>query len=128
MVLLSDQMSNLFKNGFMRLRPSNEPAIRHLLHIVNNYTGGPYGFYSGHASNSFAVATFIILTIGREKKYLVWISLSYAVLVSYSRIYLGVHYPLDVLSGALAGILIGSLMVWGMNKGINSLAKKRLVE
>ncbi|MBK7029948.1 MAG: phosphatase PAP2 family protein [Bacteroidales bacterium] len=120
MIVLSDQMANLFKNGFMRLRPSNEPAIRHLIHIVNGYTGGPYGFYSGHAANAFAVATFVILMLGKEMKYLVWICLSYATLVSYSRIYLGVHYPLDVLTGAIAGILTGGLMVRGLEKWMKS--------
>lgn len=110
MILLSDQVCNLFKNGVMRLRPSNEPSLAGMVHIVKGYTGGSYGFYSAHASNSFAVAVFIVTMLKRQRKYLLPIGLSFALMVSYSRIYLGVHYPLDVLTGILAGSLIAFLI------------------
>jgi len=106
MIIVSDQLCNLSKETVMRFRPSNDPMIGHLVHTVNSYRGGSYGFYSGHASNSFAVAVFMIVMVGRLRKILIPICLFYALIVSYSRIYLGVHYPLDVLAGALAGSII----------------------
>jgi len=112
MIVLSDQFCNLAKFTFLRLRPSNEPVLRNLVHLVHGYSGGAYGFYSGHASNSFAVALFAIGMIKRFRNYLIPFMLCFAVLVSYSRIYLGVHYPGDILTGATAGSLIG----WGMSR------------
>jgi undecaprenyl-diphosphatase len=106
MIVISDQTCNYFKNSVMRLRPSNDPAIKHLVHIVKGYTGGDFGFYSAHASNSFAVAIFMMSLVRSRRKLLTSICLPFAILVSYSRIYLGVHYPGDVLTGAIAGSLI----------------------
>jgi undecaprenyl-diphosphatase len=111
MVVVSDQSANLFKNNVMRLRPTNDPSIRDLVLTVNGYTGGQYGFYSGHASNSFVVAVFVVGLIRHGRKYLVPLCFGYALMVSYSRIYLGVHYPGDVLAGAIAGSLIALLFV-----------------
>lgn len=107
LVVLSDQSSNLAKFAFTRFRPSNEPLLKGLVHILRNYSGGDYGFYSGHASSSFAVAVFVICLAGRRHKWLIPLMLFYAILVSYSRIYLGVHYPSDILVGALAGSIYG---------------------
>jgi undecaprenyl-diphosphatase len=106
MLLISDQLCNLFKQSVMRLRPSNDPEISPFVHIVNDYRGGTYGFYSAHASNAFAVAIFMIRLVKRKMKLLVPVCITYAVLVSYSRIYLGVHFPFDVMTGAIAGSLI----------------------
>ncbi len=110
MITVSDQFCTLSKEYFMRLRPSNEPSLQHLIHIVNGYTGGSYGFYSSHASNSFAVAVFLAGMIRKGRKYFIPLAFAYALITSYSRMYLGVHYPGDVLTGAIAGCLIG----WGM--------------
>lgn len=107
LIVLSDQSANLAKFAVARLRPSNEPTLHGLIHLLRNYSGGDYGFYSAHASSSFAVAVFVISIIGRRYKWLIPLMLSYAILVSYSRIYLGVHYPGDVLVGILMGSLIG---------------------
>lgn len=107
LIVLSDQSANLAKFAFARLRPSNEPTLLGLVHLVRNYSGGDYGFYSGHASSSFAVAVFVISLAGRQNKWLIPLMLSYAVLISYSRVYLGVHYLGDVLVGALAGSIYG---------------------
>jgi undecaprenyl-diphosphatase len=110
MIVASDQFCNLAKNSVMRLRPSQDPGIQAMVHIVNDYRGGMYGFYSGHASNAFAVALFVITIAGKKLKYLIPVCLLYATLTAYSRIYLGVHYPGDILTGALAGTLLGTGM------------------
>lgn len=108
LITLADQISTeVFKKGIERLRPTHNPEIRDLVHIVNDYRGGMYGFVSSHAANSFAVAIFFSLVMKLR-----WFSCSiitWAALVSYSRIYLGVHYPGDILGGALLGIALAFL-------------------
>ncbi len=108
MIVTTDQLCNLSKNSFMRLRPSHEEHLMTVVHIVNEYRGGMYGFYSGHASNAFAVALFMITALAGARWYIIPISLVYALLTAYSRIYLGVHYPLDIVVGALTGALLGT--------------------
>ena len=112
LILLSDQISvQVFKEGFQRYRPCHNLDIKSLVHIVNNKCGGTYGFVSSHATNSFAIATFIGLLLKRqEMKWALLLLVVWAAIVSYSRIYLGVHYPSDVVGGALLGITLA----WGM--------------
>jgi undecaprenyl-diphosphatase len=107
-IFLVDQGSVvLFKNTFQRLRPCHNPQISALVHLVNNECGGKYGFISSHAANTFALALFSTLFF-KNIKFTIFI-FSWASIVSYSRIYLGVHYPSDILAGALFGSLIGYL-------------------
>lgn len=107
-ISLADQLSVIaFKETFQRLRPSHNASIMHLVHIVNDYRGGLYGFISNHAADSFTLACLMSLLF--RKKYLAILLFAWASIVSYSRIYLGVHYPGDILGGAAFGMLIGWL-------------------
>jgi len=108
LITISDQMSvHGFKNVFMRLRPCHEPSLEGLVHIVNNKCGGSFGFYSSHASNHFALATFFHYFLGKKIRCFSFLIYIWAAIISYSRIYLGVHYPGDVIAGAMMGILLG---------------------
>jgi len=113
-IALADLISTrIFKEFFQRLRPSHTEAIVHLLHLHqysdgNFYQGGLYGFVSSHAANTFVIASFSSFVF-RNKTYTILFFL-WASMVSYSRIYLGVHYPLDILFGALLGILLAYLI------------------
>ncbi|MFN5620748.1 MAG: phosphatase PAP2 family protein [Flavobacteriales bacterium] len=105
----------LVKETVQRLRPSHHPAWQHLLHLVadengNPYRGGQYGFFSNHASNYAGVATFFYLVIRPISKLLTSLLVFWVVLISYSRIYLGVHYPFDILAGWMYGVLCAWLM------------------
>ena len=108
-VTLTDQSSvHLFKNVFQRLRPCHDPALEGLVHLVNNKCGGKYGFISSHAANAFGVALLVVLW--SRKWWLTVLMLSWAMIISYSRIYLGVHYPGDVLAGGAWGAACGWLV------------------
>lgn len=105
-VTLADQISvHAFKDVFQRLRPCHNPVLQDIVHIVKNKCGGQYGFVSSHAANTFAVAFFLSKLV--ENRYFSWFIFIWASIVSYSRIYLGVHYPFDVLGGAALGVIIG---------------------
>ena len=109
-VLLADQVSSgLIKHLVERLRPTHDPSLESMVHVVNGYRGGLYGFVSSHAANSFAVATLLSFIMRHR---LVTLSLfTWSLLQCYSRMYLGVHYPGDILGGIVVGMLAGWL-VW----------------
>jgi len=110
-ITLTDQISvHLFKDMFMRLRPCHNPDIQMQVHIMNGYCGGDYGFVSSHAANYFGIATFLAVIFFRKIRFFIPFILVWAALISYSRIYLGVHYPADVFCGAVLGVLIGLLL------------------
>jgi undecaprenyl-diphosphatase len=113
-VTITDQVSvHLFKDVFERLRPCHEPSLDGLVHIVRGKCFGKFGFVSSHASNTFGVAVLSLMILKRS-----WYTISiisWASVVSYSRIYLGVHYPGDIIGGALLGTLVGLMLYLGYN-------------
>lgn len=110
-ITISDQLaSGLIKPMVMRLRPCHEPSIMDQVHLVNGYCGGKYGFISSHAANTFALVAFLGRLIPDSFKGFAAILWIWAVMVSFSRVYLGVHYPADVFVAAVLGVTIGVTM------------------
>lgn len=121
---LSDFVSSgILKPIVCRLRPTHDPYIGNLIHIVNDYRGGEYGFPSSHAANTFAVATLfaLVFRIGKKVNHpILWnigitLLFLWASLNCYSRMYLGVHYPLDIICGALLGSIFATLTFFLLN-------------
>ena len=106
-VTVSDQLAGIFKTGIARLRPCHDPTLNNLMRSVK--CGGRLGFYSSHASNTFFIVTYLSMLLYRKYKFLPYFMFFWAIVVSYSRIYLGVHFPMDVLMGSAMGFLLGGL-------------------
>ena len=104
LVTFTDQFVNLIKNTIGRLRPCSDPSLQDIIRVVKK--SGGYSFISGHATNSFAVSTFMILTLRHYFKP-IYLVLIWPLLFAYSRIYVGVHFPLDIFTGMFVGIGIG---------------------
>ena len=107
MITITDQGANFFKDSFQRLRPCYNESIIDSLRLVKENCGGKYGFFSAHASNSFSLAIFFGLLFKNKIRYMFIITMAYASLISYSRIYLGVHFPIDIIVGGSFGITVG---------------------
>ena len=104
-VVSTDQLSvHCFKEVFLRYRPSHNILLQNQVHIVHQYRGGLYGFVSSHAANTMGVVFFLILII--RKRWFIIVNLLWVFLIGYSRIYLGVHYPLDIIGGWLLGVAV----------------------
>ena len=114
MITFTDQFtSGLLKPLIERLRPCNEPHLQGLIHLVND-CGGNYGFVSSHAANSFAIAMFLYLLFDKNKFF--GLLFLWAFIVSYSRVYLGVHYPGDVICGGFIGAVSGYMFYYGYSR------------
>ncbi len=108
MITFTDQITNMFKRGFERTRPCGEDALVNQIRFIA-VRCGKYGFFSGHAANSMAAAIFSGLLLRPYYKNLIFLLISWSVIVGFSRIYVGVHYPLDVVCGMTFGALSGLL-------------------
>ena len=119
MITATDQLANLFKHGFERPRPCQVADLQNTIRFVAKRCGR-YGYFSAHAASSMAAAVFIGLLLKKFYRYLPFILLLWMVFIAYSRIYLGVHYPLDVITGMFFGSIIGFLAYilarWAMKK------------
>lgn len=114
LVLISDQFSaNLIKNTFQRLRPCNDPMLKTQVHLLV-HCGGGYSFMSAHATNHFAVAVYFSVLLKQIFPRLLPFALVWAALIALSQVYVGVHYPFDILCGALTGCLFGYAMARGV--------------
>lgn len=125
LILASDQLSvHGFKNTFQRLRPCHNEDLQLLIHNVNG-CGGQYGFVSSHATNSFALVVFISLLFKKTYHYLPYFLVVWGLLIAYSRVYLGVHYPGDVFGGALLGTSIGWVIFYIFQKAEQKIYGKK---
>lgn len=120
LITVTDQLANFFKYGVQRLRPCYEQDLFGLMRLVKASCGGKFSFFSAHAANSFAVAAFFANLFRSHFRIVAILLLVWALLVSYSRIYIGVHYPLDIVSGILVGLLFswlfGKLYIFAAHK------------
>jgi undecaprenyl-diphosphatase len=106
LILVCDQTANLFKEAFQRLRPCNDPEIKTIIRVVKQ--SDTFSFFSGHATNSMATTVFVFLLLKKHYQYSYLLFL-FPLIFAYSRIYLGLHFPIDILSGYLFGASFGFL-------------------
>lgn len=105
LVVLCDQISTeVFKHTIERFRPTHDPLLKDFVKTVNGYRGGKYGFVSSHATNTMGLAVFTSLLF--RNKIFTWFLVVWSLIIAYSRVYLGVHYPGDVLGGMILGIIL----------------------
>jgi len=110
LITLTDQTANQTKHAIKRYRPTHNLEIQSEVHVVNDYKGGQYGFFSGHATNCFGVAMLLFLVFRKESLLFRSVFFVWAALTAYSRIYLGVHYPSDIFVGLIVGLFYGYLI------------------
>ncbi len=110
MITFTDQLANVFKDGFMRLRPCYDIGFYEAMRRVKPSCGGKYGYFSAHAASSMALAIFLGKVFKPYFKYAATILVTWAIVVGYSRIYIGVHFPGDVLTGMFFGVLIALIL------------------
>lgn len=107
--------ASIFKPYFGRLRPCNEPSLQEFIHNLVSCGSGK-SFPSSHSSNHFGISLFIIFTLGRTFKWMNWPAMIWAVIVVIAQVYVGVHYPLDIVGGLLVGAFGAGLVSVILNK------------
>ena len=107
LITVTNGLADFFKYGVQRLRPCFDPEVNDVVRLVKASCGGRYGYFSAHAANTTAVAVFFSILLKSKSRFLVLFLMLWAILVAYSRIYIGVHFPLDVVSGSAIGLLFG---------------------
>ncbi len=112
--------SRVFKEGFQRLRPCQDPFFFDQVRLLLKQCSGSYSFTSSHAANHFGMATFVSVTLYPTFKRWIYFAYLWAFFISYAQIYVGVHYPLDILGGAAVGVLAGLLTSSVFNKQVGS--------
>lgn len=122
-ILVSDQTANFFKHFIQRPRPCQLDYLRESARIIYK-SCGKYGFFSGHATNSMAIAVFMGLLLFKKSKKIIFVLICWSLIVGYSRVYVGVHYPLDVLIGFLVGGIFGYVFFKLHNYLFRKLSKK----
>jgi undecaprenyl-diphosphatase len=116
-VSLTDIISSrLFKEAFDRLRPCQDAEFPGQVRLLLNHCSGGFSFTSSHAANHFGMATFFFFTARHLIGRWAWIAFLWAAVISYAQVYVGVHYPLDIIGGAVTGILFGLFMGMFFNK------------
>ena len=110
-VLCSDQLSaHVCKPLFQRLRPCFNSDLEEFIYLPKGMAGGRFGFVSSHAANTFSIATFLTAALRKKSRWVGFTLFAWALISSYSRIYIGFHYPGDIIAGAILGILVGLII------------------
>lgn len=109
MIVATNGLADFFKYGVQRLRPCFDSDVSHLARLVKDTCGGKFGYFSAHAGNTMAVAVFFSVLLKEKYKIIGIFLFIWAIFIAYSRIYIGVHFPLDVFSGMVIGLFFGWL-------------------
>lgn len=117
--------TRVFKEFVQRPRPCQDPAFMVYVRLLLKQCSGSFSFVSNHAANHFGIATFSVLTFKGIFKNWMYLLYLWAFVIAYAQVYVGVHYPLDVLGGAVLGILVGSLSAWIFHKKWGTMALER---
>ncbi len=125
-VAIADMVgTRIFKEGVERLRPCQDPDFYMYVRLLLKQCSGSYSFISNHAANHFGLATFVSLTFYSTFKRWIYLSYVWAFFIAYAQVYVGVHYPLDVLGGAGVGVLAGLLTAWIFNNKVGSFTLEK---
>ncbi|HVG15662.1 MAG TPA: phosphatase PAP2 family protein [Chitinophagaceae bacterium] len=120
-VAIADMVSSrIFKEGFERLRPCQDPFFMDQVRLLLKHCSGSFSFTSSHAANHFGMATFASITLYSTFRHWIYLSYLWAFFIAYAQVYVGVHYPLDVFAGAGLGVLAGLLTASVFHKQVGS--------
>lgn len=127
MVVICDlTITHLIKNTVERYRPSHNEEIKNKLHFVNDYKGATFGFVSSHAANMMSLAVFLGYFLYGKVKHYAPLALFLVLVISLSRIYLGVHYPSDILGGLLVGFVFGNIFIFWYSNLFGKIIREKI--